>query len=232
MITTNKIPIGQLDSEVSQTITNGVTNKAPSEDAVFDALALKQNKSIVVSTASITAELDAVYSNTTTTTYTDPTPTNGLGYTVEVNGGVATVDGVAYNILGTIIKRVYESSVWRTDVYYKSQVIDISLTSTIQGWSSFTQQEIYIYIQGNRADIIWSLSGAGTGTTTDFTIPLTAISTMAILTLSISNGAAAVVGRGAITAATSLVTLSSTIVGGAYSGAGTRLSRGNMTIFI
>ena len=43
MITTNKIPLGQLESEVSQTITNGVTDKAPSEDAVFDALALKQN---------------------------------------------------------------------------------------------------------------------------------------------------------------------------------------------
>ena len=41
MITTNKIPQGQLNSEVSQTITNGVTDKAPSEDAVFDALALK-----------------------------------------------------------------------------------------------------------------------------------------------------------------------------------------------
>jgi len=41
MITTNKISQGQLNSEVSQTITNGVTDKAPSEDAVFDALALK-----------------------------------------------------------------------------------------------------------------------------------------------------------------------------------------------
>jgi hypothetical protein len=45
MITTNKIPIGQVESEVSQTITNGVINKAPSEDAVFDALALKLNLS-------------------------------------------------------------------------------------------------------------------------------------------------------------------------------------------
>jgi hypothetical protein len=41
MITTNKIPLGQLESEVSQTITNGVINKAPSEDAVFDGLAPK-----------------------------------------------------------------------------------------------------------------------------------------------------------------------------------------------
>ena len=41
MITTNKIPIGQVESEVSQTITLGVINTAPSEDAVFDALALR-----------------------------------------------------------------------------------------------------------------------------------------------------------------------------------------------
>jgi hypothetical protein len=32
-----------IESQVSQTITNGVTNKAPSENVVFDALALKQN---------------------------------------------------------------------------------------------------------------------------------------------------------------------------------------------
>lgn len=45
MITNNKIPRTQLESEVSQTITNGVTNKAPSEDAVFDALTLKLTSS-------------------------------------------------------------------------------------------------------------------------------------------------------------------------------------------
>lgn len=43
MITNNKIPQGQLNSEVSQTITNGVTDKAPSENAVFDALTAKKD---------------------------------------------------------------------------------------------------------------------------------------------------------------------------------------------
>lgn len=35
-------------STVSQTITNGVTDKSPSEDAVFDALALKADKTDLV----------------------------------------------------------------------------------------------------------------------------------------------------------------------------------------
>jgi hypothetical protein len=40
-----------VDSPVSQTITNGVTDKAPSEDAVFDALALKLAKCHTLSMA-------------------------------------------------------------------------------------------------------------------------------------------------------------------------------------
>lgn len=35
-------------STVSQTITNGVTDKSPSEDAIFDALALKADKTDLV----------------------------------------------------------------------------------------------------------------------------------------------------------------------------------------
>jgi hypothetical protein len=40
-----------IPSQVSQTITNGVTDKAPSEDAVFDALALKANTADLGATA-------------------------------------------------------------------------------------------------------------------------------------------------------------------------------------
>jgi hypothetical protein len=43
MNSTKKITTNQT-SIVSQTITSGVTNKAPSEDAVYDALALKSNQ--------------------------------------------------------------------------------------------------------------------------------------------------------------------------------------------
>jgi hypothetical protein len=40
---TNTTSNSYADGKIAQTITNGVTDKAPSEDAVFDALALKQN---------------------------------------------------------------------------------------------------------------------------------------------------------------------------------------------
>lgn len=43
--------LGYVPAEISQTITNGVTTKSPSEDAVFDALALKQ--AVLVSGANI-----------------------------------------------------------------------------------------------------------------------------------------------------------------------------------
>jgi hypothetical protein len=45
---TDVVVKSQLDAKVTQTITNGVTATAPSEDAVFDALALKANDSNVV----------------------------------------------------------------------------------------------------------------------------------------------------------------------------------------
>lgn len=54
-----------LQSDITQTITNGVTTKAPSEDAVFDALALKANLSqaaysMLANNTSGTANMSAV----------------------------------------------------------------------------------------------------------------------------------------------------------------------------
>ena len=51
-----------LTSQVSQSITNGVTDKAPSEDAVFDALALKEDTSN--KSSSYTASSTTTYANT------------------------------------------------------------------------------------------------------------------------------------------------------------------------
>lgn len=72
MITNNKIPRTQLESEVSQTITNGVTDKAPSEDAVFDALALKKD---TVSVYFVIAGLSPADSTTYYSTRLSPTTT-------------------------------------------------------------------------------------------------------------------------------------------------------------
>lgn len=71
------------DAKVTQTITNGVTTTAPSEDAVFDALALKQNVITLTTTGTngastlIGATLNIPqYSGATNLGYT-PSPTNG-----------------------------------------------------------------------------------------------------------------------------------------------------------
>jgi len=56
-----------LTSQVSQSITNGVTDKAPSEDAVYDALALKQDS--IGYTAEDTSNKSSSYTASSTTTY-------------------------------------------------------------------------------------------------------------------------------------------------------------------
>ena len=106
MITTNKIPQGQLNSEVSQTITNGVTDKAPSEDAVFDALALKAPYPVAewYSDATVISPADGgVYyfgrinnnaPETVSTYRPTSTKTNSI-WLVQVNGLIATALGSA-----------------------------------------------------------------------------------------------------------------------------------------
>jgi hypothetical protein len=117
------------------------------EIATVNDLDTKQNKPIIVST-SITAVLDSEYVMNATSTFTDPTPTAGKGFNVFVLNGTATVGGVNYSIVGTIIKRFYHSGVWLNEVYfdkafydtvYYSNVIkDITNGSNITGTTAIT----------------------------------------------------------------------------------------------
>ena len=77
-----------LTSQVSQTITNGVTDKAPSEDAVFDALALKQDS--IGYTAEDTSNKSSSYTASSTTTYAN---TKALvdGLATKLNSNDASV---------------------------------------------------------------------------------------------------------------------------------------------
>lgn len=52
-LATTAFVLANASSTVAQTITNGVTNSAPSQDAVFDALALKLNKESPIFTGSL-----------------------------------------------------------------------------------------------------------------------------------------------------------------------------------
>jgi len=77
-----------LTSQVSQSITNGVTDKAPSEDAVFDALALKQDS--IGYTAENTSNKSDSYTASSTTTYAN---TKALvdGLATKLNSNDASV---------------------------------------------------------------------------------------------------------------------------------------------
>jgi hypothetical protein len=75
-----------------------------------------QSKPIVVS-ANQTAENDRVYHVIANATFTDPSPAEGKGYRVFVRNGTATIGGVAYGTLGTIVVRTFHSGSWST-VYF------------------------------------------------------------------------------------------------------------------
>ena len=70
-----------------------------------------QSKPIVIS-SNHTAVLDEVYHNVATATYTDPTPSEGKGFTVLVINGTATVGGTGYSTVGTEITRYFHSGSW------------------------------------------------------------------------------------------------------------------------
>jgi len=80
-----------LTSQVSQSITNGVTDKAPSEDAVFDALALKQDS--IGYTAENTSNKSSSYTASSTTTYAN---------TKALVDGLASIRNVYQIITGTL----------------------------------------------------------------------------------------------------------------------------------
>lgn len=82
----------------------------------------KQDKPTVVS-SNTTAAIDGVYHVTASATFTDPSPTEGKGYTVFVRNGTATIGGTPYATAGTIIKRVYHSGAWASYVSLDSSSV-------------------------------------------------------------------------------------------------------------
>lgn len=100
------------------------------EIATVNDLDTKQNKPIIVST-SITAVLDSEYVMNATSTFTDPTPSEGKGFTVFVLNGTATVGGITYSVVGTIIKRFYHSGSWLNEVYFDKAFYDTVLNTKV-----------------------------------------------------------------------------------------------------
>lgn len=87
----------------------------------------KQANATVIS-GNTTAANDGVYHVTASATFTDPSPTEGKGFTVFVRNGTATVGGTGYSTAGTVIKRVYHSGAWAN--YTGSSSISVTTTSS------------------------------------------------------------------------------------------------------
>lgn len=82
-----------------------------------------------VKSSSFTAASNGVYTAVATLTVTDPTPAEGLRFTVHVRSGTATVGGVAYATAGTMIERIYHSGAWTNSVYLSNLDSDLSTFS-------------------------------------------------------------------------------------------------------
>ena len=65
----------------------------------------------IIVNANITAINNRKYTVIANATFTDPTPSEGKGYTVFVRNGTATIGGVGYTA-GSLVYRVYHSGAW------------------------------------------------------------------------------------------------------------------------
>lgn len=115
----------------------------------------------------------------------------------------------------------------------KSSWVDISSTSTIVGWSSFTTKYIAYKLVDNLLYVKGTLSGTSNATNATFTIPFTSVNTQINIGLStIVNGGAAQSATGLLTCAanSSLVTILRNYTGTAFSATGTKGCEFNIII--
>lgn len=126
-------------------------------DTTFDNLIGDYQKNAIVVSGNTTAVNDGVYHNVATATYTDPTPSNGKGFTVFVRNGTATVGGTPYATAGTIIIRTYHSGAWSNEVYLNKSQLD----------STYVPQSRTITINGVALDLSanrsWTVGDVTTG---------------------------------------------------------------------
>ncbi len=69
-----------------------------------------------VKSSNFTAANDGLYVVVASATVTDPSPTEGKGFTVIVRNGTATIGGTGYSTAGSQIRRLFHSGGWATYV--------------------------------------------------------------------------------------------------------------------
>jgi hypothetical protein len=109
--TLDKYGVGTFESKP----TYGIGSDASGNLVEYNALP------VVVST-SITAELNTDYIMVASSTFADPTPAEGEGYSVFVRNGSATIGAHTYSIVGTTVKRIYHSGAWHNYATYDAHI--------------------------------------------------------------------------------------------------------------
>lgn len=136
---------------ITQTITNGVTDKAPSEDAVFDALALKKDTFILLTAASRINPADAttyymgisaIVPNTTATNFAFK-----IGYDFRLIGAVIT--SVTTGIAGTAENNTIN---FRNITTATSSLISNSVKTNATATASINQTVTGLNITGTSTD--------------------------------------------------------------------------------
>lgn len=84
--------------------------------AAEGALAASALQPAEIKSSNFTAANDGLYVVTASATVTDPSPTEGKGYTVVVRNGTATIGGTGYSTAGSQIRRLFHSGSWGTYV--------------------------------------------------------------------------------------------------------------------
>lgn len=131
----------------------------------------------------------------------------------------ADVDGTA-----TIATVAATTVTIASDIYTTAQWQDFSASSTIVGWTSFTNKLIYYKQMGKFIFVTFNLQGTSNATTTSFTVPATSNATNPTLDfpcLTVDNGSP-VVGFAQLAAGSTTVNGYSTYSGGAWTASGTK----------
>lgn len=96
----------------------GEVNDLPTNYATFaqGATADTALQPAEVKSTDFTAANEGLYTVVASATITDPSPTEGKGYTVVVRNGTATIGGTGYSTAGSQIRRIFHSGAWATYV--------------------------------------------------------------------------------------------------------------------
>lgn len=139
---------------------------------------------------------------------------------------------------GTVTEHVWNEFLrttglwWQYYTAYLAQInpsqntlTDISATSTITGWSSFTVKQIWISVNGKNLHVYYNLQGTSNSTLVQFTIPYTAINAgdgWNTIARASNNGGASVPSICVISNNASLVRIFKDMSAGAFTNSGTK----------